>query len=193
MRRKKSENHSKTYGEAELTEKVEKDEADQEQEPSDPLEEAKKEAADNYDRFVRLSADFENYKKRNAKDRADLLKYCNEKLIRDILPIVDSIDRALEHSSNSKDLNAFIEGLRLIQGQLSVTMEKNGVEKIDTTDRNFDPNYHEAMLQVETDDRDADNKIADVFETGYLLKGRLLRPAKVSILRYSKEMKKSEQ
>jgi len=114
-------------------------------------------------------------------------------LIRDILPIVDSIDRALEHSPNSEDLNAFIEGLRLIQGQLSLTLEKNGVEKIDTTDSNFDPNYHEAMLQVDTDDRGADNKIADVFETGYLLKGRLLRPAKVSILRYAEEMKKSEQ
>jgi len=189
MGRKKSEKQSKTYGEAEFAEKVEKDEEDQGHEASDPLEEAKKEAAENYDRFVRLSADFENYKKRNSKDRADLLKYCNEKLIRDILPIVDSIDRALNHSSSPADLNAFIEGLKLIQGQLAATLEKNGVEKIDTTDRDFDPNYHEAMLQVDTDDRDADNKIADVFETGYLLNGRLLRPAKVSILRHAKEIK----
>ena len=155
----------------------------------DALEKAEKEAAENYDKFLRISAEFENYKKRSVKDRADVAKYANEQLIRDILPIMDSMERALEHVSNSDDLNAFIEGLKLIQEKLSMTLEKNGVEKIETANRDFDPNYHEAMLQVDTNEPDSDNKIAEVFETGYLLNGRLLRPAKVSILKHSKEKK----
>jgi len=190
MVRKASERHKKKKIDVQVESAEKKDAA---KKPPDALEKAGKEAAENYDKFVRISAEFENYKKRSAKDRADLARYGNEQLIRDILPIVDSMERALKHVSNSDDLDAFVEGLKLIHEKLYITLEKNGVEKIETADRDFDPNFHEAMLQVDTDKYDADNKIAEVFETGYLLNGRLLKPAKVSILRHIKEKKESEQ
>jgi len=167
--------------------RIEERESEEKQDPSDTLEQAQREAAENYDRFVRLSAELDNYKKRTARDRADLVKYANERLIRDILPIKDSMERALDQVSSSDDLAAFVKGLGLIHEQLTLTLGKNGVEKIETAGRDFDPTVHEAMLQVDTDECDADNKIADVYETGYLLNGRLLRPAKVSIMKYSKE------
>jgi molecular chaperone GrpE len=187
MARKANEQDKKTdIGEKSVDDMVETSSQDT---AEDALKKAEKEAAEHYDKFLRISAEFENYKKRSAKDRADLAKYANEQLIRDILPIMDSMERALEHVSSSDDINAFVEGLKLIQEKLSMTLEKNGVEIIETADQNFDPNYHEAMLQVDTDEPDADNKIAEVFETGYLLNGRLLRPAKVSIFKHSEEKK----
>ncbi len=195
MARKAGERHKRERTDVQVksAEGVEKPQKDTAKGPSDALEKAEREAAENYDKFVRISAEFENYKKRSAKERADLARYGNERLIEGILPIMDSMERALEHVSNSHDLDAFVEGLKLIHEKLYITLGKNGVEKIETADKDFDPNFHEAMLQIDTDEYDADNKIADVFETGYLLNGRLLRPAKVSILRHTKEKKESEQ
>jgi len=195
MARKAGERHKRERTDVQVksAEGVEKPQKDTAKGPSDALEKAEREAAENYDKFVRISAEFENYKKRSVKERADLARYGNERLIEGILPIMDSMERALEHVSNSHDLDAFVEGLKLIHEKLYITLGKNGVEKIETADKDFDPNFHEAMLQIDTDEYDADNKIADVFETGYLLNGRLLRPAKVSILRHTKEKKESEQ
>jgi molecular chaperone GrpE len=144
------------------------------------LEDAEKKAAENYDKYLRVVADMENYKKRSAKERADSIKYANENLIRDILPFVDSMDRALEHASNSDDFEAFKEGLKLVQDQLFCCLEKHGVVKIDAKGKDFDPNFHDAMLQVEGKEHE-DNKVASEFEKGYLLHGRLLRPSKVSV------------
>ncbi len=144
------------------------------------LEEARKEAADNYDKYVRLAADFDNYKKRTQKDRADLLNYGNETIIKDVLPIVDSLERAVDHSANAGDFETFVTGLKLILDQLRSTLEKHGVESIKAVGEDFDPNYHEAMLLVEGDEEN-DNKVIEEFEKGYLLNGRLLRPSKVSV------------
>ena len=144
------------------------------------LEKTKKEAAENYDKYLRVTADLENLKKRAIKERADAINYGNERLIKDILPIVDSLERALDHAYNSEDFDAFVEGLKLIYDKLLVSLEKHGVERIDAAGKDFDPNFHEAMLQVETEEFE-DNKIVEEFEKGYLLNGRLLRPVKVSI------------
>ncbi|MBN2254131.1 MAG: nucleotide exchange factor GrpE [Deltaproteobacteria bacterium] len=147
------------------------------------LEQMKKEAADNYDKYLRAAAEMENYKKRAVREKADAIKYGNETLIRDILPIVDSLERALDHSSNSKDFDSFVEGLNLIYGKLLGVLEKNGVEKIDAVGKDFDPHFHEAVLQVECADMD-DNKVVEKFENGYLLNDRLLRPVKVSVSKH---------
>ncbi len=155
------------------------------------LEEAKKEALENYDRYLRVSAEFDNYKKRVQKDRADLINYGNEKLIKELLPIIDSMERALNHGSNSQDIDAFVEGLRLIYEQLIVSLKKHGVESIESIGQEFDPNFHEAMMKVESDELD-DNKIVEEFEKGYLLNGRLLRPSKVSIAHRVKKGKKKK-
>ena len=152
------------------------------------LEEKEKEAAENYDKFLRASAELDNYKKRIAKERTDLIKYGNETLVKDMLPIIDSLDRALEHAGNSEDFDAIIKGLTLVQEQFLGCLEKHGVERVQSTGKDFDPNGHEAMLQVESE-RHGENKIVEEFEKGYLLNGRLLRPARVSV---SKGVKKEE-
>lgn len=144
------------------------------------LEKTKKEAAENYDKYLRISAELENYKRRAIKERADAINYGNERLIKDILPIVDSLERALDHAYNSEDFDAFVEGLRLIYDNLLVSLEKQGVERIDAAGEDFDPNFHEAMLQVETEEYE-NNKIVEELEKGYLLNGRLLRPVKAAI------------
>ena len=146
------------------------------------LQVKEKEAAENYDKYLRSVAELENYKKRAARDRADSLKYGQENLIKDILPLVDNLDRAMEHACKSNDFEAFKEGLRLVQNQLNGCLEKQGVERIEATGRDFDPNVHEAMLQVESPDHE-NNQVVQEFEKGYLLHGRLLRPSKVSVCR----------
>jgi len=144
------------------------------------LKEKEKEAADNYDKYVRTMADMENIKKRATKEKVEAIKYGNENLIKDILPMLDSLDRALKHANKSGDFEAFKTGLKLVQDQLSGCLEKHGVEKIECIDKTFDPNFHEALLQIESSDH-KDNQIVDELEKGYLLNGRLLRPSKVSV------------
>jgi len=147
------------------------------------LEEAEKSASENHDNYLRSCAELENYKKRAARDREDFIKYGNETLIKDILPIIDSIERALKHASDSEDIKAFVDGLSLIRDNFISALAKHGVEEIDAEGRDFDPHFHEALMQVEGKKKE-DKKIVEEFEKGYLLNGRLLRPSKVSISKY---------
>jgi molecular chaperone GrpE len=144
------------------------------------LEEKEKEAASNYDKYVRAVAELDNYKKRAAKEKQDTIKYGKEDVIKDILPFVDSLDRALEHAESNTDINSFKEGLKLIQDQLLCSLKKHGVERIECAGQDFDPNFHEAMMKVDSEQHD-ENKIVNEYERGYLLNGRLLRPSKVSV------------
>ena len=144
------------------------------------LAEAEKRAAENYDKYVRTVAELDNYRKRAVREKTDAIQYGNENLLRDILPLVDGMDRALEHACNSEDFEAFRKGLKLLQGQLLGCLQKHGVEMIDTAGKDFDPHVHEAMMQVESAEH-GDSKVVGEFERGYLLNGRLLRPAKVSV------------
>ncbi len=145
------------------------------------LEEKEKETAANYDRYLRAVADLENYKKRMAREHAELVKYGNEKLIKDLLPILDSLDRALKQTSDAPaEVRAFSDGLKLIEAQFMACLQKHGVEKIEARGKDFDPNFHQAVMMIESEEFE-DNKVIEEFETGYLLNGRLLKPAKVSV------------
>lgn len=149
----------------------------------DELEKCRKEAAENYDKYLRVSADFDNYKKRMARDRADLIQYGNEKLIRDLLPVLDSLGRALDHAAEpdvDSSASPLIEGLRLLEKQFLSVLENNGVQPIQARGERFDPNFHEALFQVDTTEGES-NLVVDELEKGYLLNGRLLRPSKVSV------------
>lgn len=144
------------------------------------LEEAEKKAAENYDKYVRAVAELDNYRKRAAREKSEAIQYGCETLLKDVLPIVDGLDRALEHAGKSDDFEAFRKGLKLLQEQFLSCLRKHGVEKIDAEGEEFNPNVHEAMMQVESAEH-GHSKVVDEFEKGYLLKGRLLRPAKVSV------------
>lgn len=148
------------------------------------LEKAETEAAENYDRYLRAVAELENYKKRSVREKADTIKYGNETLLRDILPLMDSVDRAIDHACNSDDFEAFRTGLDMLRQQLISCLAKHGVEQIEAVGKEFDPNFHEAMMQVEGE-KGQHNRVAEEFETGYLLNGRLLRPSKVSVLKHT--------
>jgi len=142
------------------------------------LEEKEKEAAANYDKYLRAIADLDNYKKRAIKEKADIIKYGKEELVKDILPFMDSLDRALENDTG--DIQAFKDGVTLIQDQILCCLKKHGVEKIETAGADFDPNFHEALMQVESDQH-KDNKIVSEMQKGYLLNGRLIRPSRVCV------------
>ncbi len=144
------------------------------------LQEAEKKAAENYDKYLRVAAELENYRKRMAREKAEAIRYGNENLIRDILPLVDGMDRAMEQACSSKNFEAFQEGLKLLREQLLGCLVKHGVEQICAEGRDFDPHVHEALLEVDSTDHQ-NSQVVDEFEKGYLLNGRLLRPAKVSV------------
>jgi molecular chaperone GrpE len=150
------------------------------------LQEAEKRASENYDKYVRAAAELDNYKKRALREKADAIKYGNDNLLRDILPLVDSLDRAMEHACNSDDFDTFKKGLKMLQEQLLCCLQKHGVVQIDSVGKDFDPNVHEAMMQVESEEH-KESKVVGEFERGYLLNGRLLRPAKVSVCRRLKK------
>ena len=138
------------------------------------------EAAANWDRFVRERADLENYRKRVQKEKDDILKYGNESLILEILPILDNMERALAHSCEETQA-AVIEGVRLTYGMLLSALKKFGVVPIEAAQGTaFDPAFHHAVHQVECSELAA-NTIAEVLQMGYLLNDRLLRAAMVSV------------
>jgi len=144
------------------------------------IQEKERKAADNYDKYLRALADLENFKKRAARDKQDTIKYGNENLIKDLLPLIDGMDRALACAENSADFEAFREGLRMLQDQLCCCLQKHGVQAIEAEGQAFDPNIHEALMQVESPEHQA-NQVVTQLEKGYLLNGRLIRPAKVCI------------
>lgn len=160
---------------------------DKEQKLAETLAVKEKEAKDHYDRYLRAVADLENFKKRAARDKADTIKYGKEEIIKDILPFLDSLDRALEHADAS-DAKTFKEGLALMQDQLLCCLKKHGVERIESAGANFDPNIHEALMQMESDQHE-NNQIVSEMEKGYLLNGRLIRPSRVCVCKKTNKEK----
>jgi molecular chaperone GrpE len=153
------------------------------------LESKEKELKEHHDRLLRLAADFENYKKRAARDKEDWTKFANEELIRAILPFIDNLERAVNHAEKVVDTGVLIEGVRLTLQQILQTLNKFGLSSFQSVGKPFDPTVHEAMLVVETNQHEP-NQVVEEFQKGYLLNDRLLRPATVSV---SKPLEKEVQ
>ncbi|MBK5275044.1 MAG: nucleotide exchange factor GrpE [Desulfuromonadales bacterium] len=151
------------------------------QEPSveELLAAKEKECRENWDRFLRERADLENYRKRVNKEKEELLNYGNKSLIEDILPVLDSLERALAHASED-GLGALVDGIRMTHGMLLASLKKYGVAPVESAGAAFDPAFHQAMAQVPTDEYPA-NTVVEEYQKGYLLKERLLRPAMVTV------------
>lgn len=144
------------------------------------LEEKEKELKEHHDRLLRLAADFENYKKRAAKEKEEWTKFANEDLIKAILPFIDNLERAVSHAEKIADTGVLIEGVRLTIEQLLQALTRFGLSSFESVGRPFDPSVHEAMLVVETEKHEP-NQVVEEFQKGYLLNDRLLRPATVSV------------
>jgi len=156
------------------------------------LEEKEKEAKENYDRLLRTAADFENYKKRAAREKEDWTKFANEDLIRAILPFIDNLERAVNHAQKIADTGVLVEGVQLTLQQLLQTLNKFGLSSFESVGKPFDPAMHEAILVVGTDKHEP-NQVVEEFQKGYLLNDRLLRPATVSVSKPpEKEVRTSE-
>jgi molecular chaperone GrpE len=149
------------------------------------LADAKEEAADLKDRMLRLAADYENYKKRNERERATAMKYAGEQIFREFLPVVDNLERAVSHSGvEGNDVTAklagLLEGVELTLKGLHSSLEKFEVKPIESIGQPFDPNKQEA-LTMEPSDTIPVNHVVNEFEKGYFYKDRLLRAAKVTV------------
>ncbi|MBI5236451.1 MAG: nucleotide exchange factor GrpE [Deltaproteobacteria bacterium] len=144
------------------------------------LEASRREAQDNYDRFLRALADLDNYRKRCDREKSDAIVFANESLISDILPVIDNFDRALEHAQSADALVSLREGVTLTIGQALAALGKYGLVEVKAEGERFDPVFHHAISHDEGDGAGED-VVTKVFQKGYTLKGRLLRPAMVAV------------
>jgi molecular chaperone GrpE len=160
--------------------KDEPDSAPAEPSPEQRVEELVKENEELQDKFVRLMADFDNYKKRASKEKSDVIQFGNEGLLKDILPMIDNIERLLTYSFGEGSWKSFQEGIELLLAETNKTLAKYGVEAIEALGKPFDPNIHQAMQRSETDEVEA-NTVVEVYQKGYLYRDRLLRPSLVVV------------
>lgn len=129
------------------------------------------------DRYVRALADFENFRKRSEREKADFFRYATASVLRDVLPVLDNFDRALEHAEEGDD---FHKGVLMIYKQLFDALQKNGLRPIDEAGVSFDPNIHEAVVREE-DESVPNHTVLSILQKGYFLHDRLLRPALVRV------------
>ena len=144
------------------------------------LNEKAQSSEEHYDKWLRCQAEVENTKKRLEKEKAEFFKFANEDLIIRLLPIVDNFDRALGSVKHTKASDAVLEGVKLVQKELHSLFKDYGVERVKSVGEKFDPHLHEAIAVVETDDHPEDTVIEEI-QTGYTLKGRLVRPSIVKV------------
>jgi molecular chaperone GrpE len=142
------------------------------------------EAKNNYDRYIRQSAEIENFKKRALRDKEDAIRYANEALVKELLPVVDNLERAISHAKGAGDGGSLVEGVEMVLKGLHDALGRHGVSQISAVGQPFDPQLHEAMAQVETDSG-APNTVLEEHQKGYLLKERLVRPALVTVVKAS--------
>jgi molecular chaperone GrpE len=139
-----------------------------------------KEAAGHLERLQRTQAEFENARKRLAREKSEYFLYAHEELIAKFLPVVDNFDRALEQAQDESHREAFIEGIRLIRKQLEGVLTESGLKPVESIGKTFDANQHEALAQVSSDAH-PENTVVEEVQKGWFLHDRLLRPALVKI------------
>ncbi|MDM8526396.1 nucleotide exchange factor GrpE [Desulfococcaceae bacterium HSG8] len=164
------------------------EEPDIEEEPADysealktKIEAAEQESRESHDRLLRVSAEFENYKKRSAREMESFKKFANESIIKELLPVVDNLERAIDSSANLKDAdNGIAEGVNMTLKEILKVFEKFGIKPIESIGEAFDPSLHEAVMQEESDEYPG-NSVLRELQRGYTIHDRLLRPAMVIV------------
>jgi molecular chaperone GrpE len=133
------------------------------------------------DRYLRLAADFENYKKRAQKDQEDYIKYANERILKDLLTVLDNLQRALQHAQQFDSANGLVQGIELTCKNYVETLSRHGVKEISSMGLPFDPAVHQAVALIEAKEGQAPNTVVAEHEKGYYLYDRVLRPAMVTV------------
>src|SRR5207245_7794193 len=144
------------------------------------LQAAREEARRNQERWQRERADLENLKKRAAREQSETVKFANEAILKDLLPVVDNLERAVEHAQGGGNGQPLLEGVALVLKALLDVLERHGVRRVETKGTRFDPAHHEAMAHVESSEHEP-NAVIEEHQAGYRLSERLLRPALVTV------------
>ena len=137
--------------------------------------------AEMQDRYIRLSAEFDNYRKRTLREKMDLSKYAGENLLLSIIPLMDDFERALKHIETENDCDALRDGINIIYGKFSDFLKQNGVKEIDSINCSFNVDLHEAVAKVNVEVADKKGKVVDIVQKGYFLQDKVLRFAKVVV------------
>ena len=145
------------------------------------LEDAQTVIEEQKDKYLRLSAEFDNYRKRTMKEKAELILNGGEKSISSILPVIDDFERAIKTMETAKDVKAVKEGVELIYNKFMAVMAQNGVKVIETKDQPLDTDYHEAIAVIPAPSEEQKGKILDCVQTGYTLNDKVIRHAKVVV------------
>lgn len=152
-----------------------------EEELKQQLEQKNKESEENWSKYLRVSADFDNFRKRSRQEKDDLLKYANQSIIEGFLPIIDNFERALASiDQQAPEVKQTLSGVEMIYRQIIQSLEQAGLSKINAEGQEFDPQLHEAVMQEETTDF-SDNTIIQDLRTGYILKDKVIRPSMVKV------------
>ena len=166
--------------EAEETENAESQEEVKEEE-KDPLEVANETIANLNDKYLRKCAEFENFRRRSIKEKAELILNGGEKVIKKILPVIDDMERAIENGKKTEDVAALREGMELIYKKFLKILEGEGVKAIEAFGKDFNVDYHEAIAMVPGVEDDKKGKVIDCVQTGYTLNDKVIRYAKVAV------------
>jgi molecular chaperone GrpE len=144
------------------------------------LDELRKQSEENYQRYVRAQADFDNFRRRARQEKEDFAKYASLKLIEQLLPVVDNFERALSSSKETKDFDALIKGLDMTYRQLDQLLVQEGLQPIEAIGQPFNPEFHQAIMQVESEEH-GEGIILEELQKGYILKDKVVRPAMVKV------------
>lgn len=158
-------------------ETAETEEAEAAEEAEAPAEETKDPEEEESARYMRLMADFQNYKKRVEKEKTDIYSYANEKIATELLTVLDNFERALDHECSDA---GFKEGMDMIFKQMFEVLEKSGLAEIPALGEEFDPNFHNAVMTEDTDEYES-SKVSGVLQKGYTLNGKVIRPTMVKV------------
>lgn len=149
--------------------------------PVNEVEQLKASLAEQKDKYLRLFADFDNFKKRTAKERLDLLSTAGKDIILSVLPVLDDFERALQAAENAKDVESVKDGMGLIKNKLSNILEQRGLKPIESIGKDFDVELHEAITEIPAPTEDMKGKVIDEVQKGYSMNDKLIRHAKVVV------------
>ena len=137
-------------------------------------------AEENQNRYLRAQADFDNFRRRTMKEKEELAQYATAKLVGQLLPVLDNFQRALQTSGDAAQSDSFAKGVDMIYRQLFQALEAEGLKPMEPVGQPFDPEHHQAIMQVETDEHE-DGTVVEVIQSGYWLKDKVIRPAMVKV------------
>jgi molecular chaperone GrpE len=155
------------------------------------VERQKQEYQDLWNRYLRLQAEFDNYRKRSLQEKAEFIKFANQGLISELIGIVDNFELSIKYADKKNDFKLMHQGVDMIIKQLHTLLKSKGLEKIKTVGENFNPHQHDALEIIEDQDVEVDTVIEEL-QPGYLLSGRILRPAKVKVAKPKKEVSQEQ-